>query len=103
MTAQNMLDFTTINSAKAEHRDNVGSLEVGKLADMFIFNPVFARSAPNFNTLATLMYNSSQENIETTIVGGKVVYHKGQFACGLDEQAVAAEAIEFMNKWIKTV
>ena len=69
---------------------------------MFIYDPTFLRSAPNFNTLATLMYNSSQENIETTIVGGRIAYHKGQFACGLDDREVAREAIEYMNDWIKT-
>ena len=102
MTAQNMLDFITVNAARAEHRTDIGSLEVGKKADMFIYDPTFLRSAPNFNTLATLMYNSSQENIETTIVGGRIAYHKGQFACGLDEREVAREAIEYMNDWIKT-
>lgn len=38
--------------------------------------PIYLRSTPNFDTLATLMYNSSQENVETTIVGGRIVYHK---------------------------
>ncbi len=53
---------------------------------MFIYDPIYLRSTPNFDTLATLMYNSSQENVETTIVGGRIVYHKNQFACGLEEK-----------------
>ena len=75
---------------------------MGKLADMFIFNPNFIRSSPNFNTMATLMYNSSQENIETTIVNGKIAYHKGNFACGLEEASVAAEADRTMKEFMKT-
>lgn len=103
MSAQDMLDFTTVNAAKAAHRQDLGSIEVGKLADMFIFNPIYLRSCPNFDTLATLMYNSSQENVETTIVNGRVVYHKGQFACGLEEQAVAAEADRVAKEFLKSV
>ena len=102
MSAQNMLDFTTVNAAKACKRPDLGSIEVGKLADMFIFNPNFIRSSPNFNTMATLMYNSSQENIETTIVNGKIAYHKGNFACGLEEASVAAEADQTMKEFMKT-
>ena len=101
MSAQNMLDFTTVNAAKACKRPDLGSIEVGKLADMFIFNPNFIRSSPNFNTMATLMYNSSQENIETTIVNGKIAYHKGNFACGLEEASVAAEADRTMKEFMK--
>ena len=103
MSAQNMLDFTTVNAAKATHRPDLGSIEVGKLADMFIFNPAFVRSCPNFDTLATLMYNSSQENVETTIVNGRVVYHKGNFACGLEEAAVVAEVDQAAKEFIQQV
>lgn len=101
LTAQNMLDFTTVNAAKACKRPDLGSIEVGKLADMFIFNPNFVRSSPDFNTMATLMYNASQENVETTIVAGRIAYHKGNFACGMEEAAVAAEAQEVMTKFMR--
>ena len=93
MSAQNMLDFTTVNAAKAAHRSDLGSIEVGKLADMFIYDPIYLRSTPNFDTLATLMYNSSQEN----------VYHKNQFACGLEEKAVAAEADREAKKFLASM
>lgn len=102
MTAQNMLDFTTINAAKACKRQELGSIEKGKLADLFIFNPRFARSSPNFDFLSTLMYSSSQENIETTIVHGKIAYHKGSFACGLEEATVAEEADRTMKSFFNS-
>lgn len=100
LKAQDMLDFATINPAKAAVRDDLGSIEVGKLADMFIFNPAYLRSTPNFDTLATLMYNSSQENIETTIVNGRIVYDRGSFACGLEEAAVVEEVEREMRAFM---
>ena len=102
MNAQNLLDFTTVNAAKACKRLDLGSIEKGKLADMFIFNLEFVRSSPNFNFLSTLMYSSSQENIETTIVHGKIAYHKGTFACGLEEGAIAEEADRTMKAFINS-
>ena len=102
MNAQNMLDFTTINAAKACKRPDLGSIEKGKLADLFIFNPKYVRSSPNFNFLSTLMYSSSQENIETTIVNGKIAYHKGTFACGLEEGVIAEEADRTMKAFINS-
>lgn len=103
MRAQDMLDFVTRNAAQAEGRTDLGVIEPGKQADLFLFNPYYVRSAPNLDSLTTLMYSAGQENIETTIVAGKIVYDKGQFACGLEEQAVAAQAEEVMARFLRTV
>ena len=43
---------------------------------------------------ATIVYSSSSENIDTTIVNGKVVYHKGVFSCGIDEKELARQVME---------
>lgn len=40
---------------------------------------------------ATVVYASSEENIDTTIVNGKIVYHKGTFARGLREEELIRE------------
>ena len=39
--------------------------------------------------MATLVYSSSAENIDTTIVNGEIVYRKGVFSCGIDEKELA--------------
>ena len=40
---------------------------------------------------ATIVYSASAENIDTTIVNGKVVYRKGEFSCGIDEAMLAEQ------------
>ena len=40
---------------------------------------------------ATIVYSSSSENIDTTIVNGKVVYRKGRFSCGIEEALLAEQ------------
>ena len=69
----------------------VGTLEVGKKADMILFDPRHLKSFPNHDAEATVVYASSEENIDTTIVNGKIVYHKGAFAQGLSEEELIRE------------
>ena len=63
----------------------LGILETGRKADMILFDPCHLKSCPNHDTEAAMVYASSEENINTTIVNGKVVYHKGVFANGITE------------------
>ena len=101
LTAQDMLDFVTVNAARAAGRPDLGSIEEGKTADVFVYDPHFARSCPNHDTLASLMYNSSAENIAATVVNGRVVYENGRFSCGLDEQQVVEETERAVKKFME--
>lgn len=56
--------------------DKLGTLESGKNADLIIFDPNHLKSAPMHDAKATVVYASSEENIDTTIVNGKVVYQE---------------------------
>ena len=42
---------------------------------------------------ATIVYSASAENIDTTIVNGKVVYRKGVFSCGVDEEQLHCQVM----------
>jgi len=95
--------MATCGGAKAiGMEDMVGTLEVGKKADMILFDPRHLKSFPDHNAEATVVYASSEENIDTTIVNGKIVYHKGCFAGGLSEaeviRACAAEVEKMRNR-----
>ena len=46
---------------------------------------------------ATIMYSSSAENIDTTIVNGKVVYRKGVFSCGIEEAWLAEQVMRLLK------
>ena len=87
ITASETIAMGTNGGAKAiGMEDKLGSIEVGKRADMFLFEPRHLKSIPMHDPYATAVYSSSQENISTTIVNGKVVYRNGMFACGIDER-----------------
>ena len=78
--------------ARAIGMENLaGTLEAGKKADMILFDPRHLKSFPNHNAEATVVYASSEENIDTTIVNGKIVYHRGAFSGGYSEEDLIRE------------
>jgi 5-methylthioadenosine/S-adenosylhomocysteine deaminase len=71
----------------------LGSIEVGKLADLFLFDPYRARSVPVHDPISTLVYSSGQQNVDTVVVGGKLVLENGKLP-GFDEDAFLREVQE---------
>lgn len=90
VTAEEVLEMATLGGAKCLGREqDLGSLEVGKKADLFIYNPRTPKAVPMADPISTLVYSSSEENVETTIVGGNIVM-ENRTICGLDEDAALA-------------
>lgn len=94
ITAGQVLRMATRGGTKAiGMADKLGVLAVGRKADMILFDPRHLKSCPNHDAEATVVYASSEENIDTTIVNGKIAYHKGSFACGLTESALVRKIV----------
>jgi 5-methylthioadenosine/S-adenosylhomocysteine deaminase len=90
-TAGDALRIATTGGAAAMGRDDFGSLEPGKRADLFIFEPMHAKSIPVHDPVSTLVYSSGEANVRTTVVGGRVVLDDGRIM-GVDETAILREA-----------
>lgn len=87
ISADEVVNMATRGGAKAVGKEKtIGTLEVDKKADIIIFNPDYLKSTPMHDPFATIVYSSGEENIDTTIVNGKIVYHKGIFRNGVDEE-----------------
>ncbi len=73
--AMQVLEMATIQGAKALKKDHeIGSLEVGKQADLFLMEPTASlKSSPMHDPLATLIYSSSEDAISHVMVAGKFV------------------------------
>ena len=79
--AQQLLDFCTINGAKAiGMADKLGSIEPGKYADIVILDG----KAPNMrpflpeNLVANIAYSASSLNVKTVLCQGDVVVRDGE-------------------------
>ncbi len=89
ISSENVLKMATKEAAETLKMDKeVGSLEEGKKADLFIFNPENPKSIPMHNPVATLVYSSSLENVETTIVNGKILYENNNFKTKYDKKYI---------------
>ncbi|MDQ3809238.1 MAG: amidohydrolase family protein, partial [Chloroflexota bacterium] len=72
-------------------RSDFGTLEPGKRADLFLFEPRHAKSTPVHDPVSTLVYASGEANVRTVVVGGRVVLEDFRLV-GLDESAILDEA-----------
>jgi 5-methylthioadenosine/S-adenosylhomocysteine deaminase len=91
ITAAEVLDMATVGGAQAiGQADRLGSLEPGKQADLFIFDPLRAKSAPVFDPVASLVYSAGQDSVVTTVVAGVPVLDGGRITT-VDEAAVLSE------------
>jgi hydroxyatrazine ethylaminohydrolase len=96
-----MLKVATINGAKTLGRNDIGSLEVGKAADLFMIDTnvlelTGALHEPN-NILAGLGVSG---NVWMTIINGKVVYENG-YLTNVDEQKLAEKGEEVCTRVIR--
>lgn len=88
ITAKDVLEMATINGAKAlglEHE--VGSLEVGKKADLIIVDMERPHIAPVHDPVASLVYCANGSDVDTVIIDGKVVMEDRQIST-VDEREV---------------
>ncbi len=70
--AEQILEMATINGAKCAMLENeIGSLEVGKKADLIILNPNTLHSIPLHDPIANIVYTMSSENVESTMCNGQ--------------------------------
>lgn len=81
ITAEKVLEMATIDGARSVGlEEEIGSLEPGKKADILVFNPFrSAKSIPMHNPVSTIVYSSSEKNIETVMVDGKILVDDGDY------------------------
>lgn len=74
VNAQQVLDWATRDGARALGlQDEIGSLETGKRADLFVMALNSAKITPLHDPVASLVYSSGQEDVVMTIANGKVL------------------------------
>ncbi len=92
ITAAEALEMGTLGGASAlGRRQRLGSLEPGKLADLIVVDMSKARQQPLFDPVAQVVYASRGDDVETTIVNGRVLM-RNRKVLTLDEARVIADA-----------
>ena len=92
LPAETVLKMATINGAKAVLWDNeIGSLEVGKKADMVVVNPLIWSMVPVHDCIANIVYCMRTENIESVMCNGRWIMREKKIV-NLNEEEVIASA-----------
>ena len=103
ISAQQAFEFATIRGAQALHLEKeIGSLEVGKRADVLVINRDTLNQIPVYNIYSDLVYATKASDVETVIINGRIVMRERRLLT-LDEASVKNEARAFRDKIIKSV
>jgi len=86
------LEMATILGARALGLDKaIGSIEVGKRADVIVVAMDGARQTPMYNPISHLVYVAHGDDVRTTVVNGRVLMRDRRMRT-LDERVVLADA-----------
>jgi 5-methylthioadenosine/S-adenosylhomocysteine deaminase len=92
LPAQTVLGMATIGGATAIGLgDQVGSLEVGKRADIIQVAFDDVHHVPTFDVVSHLVYVTDEQDVASVIVDGRLLMRDGEFLT-LDTDRLAAEA-----------
>lgn len=94
ITAEKVLEMATIDGARALGLEQeIGSLEAGKKADLFVFDPQRSATAtPMHHPVSTLVYSADSRCVEMVMVDGRVVMEDGRVTTVNEREQLAAAA-----------
>lgn len=100
MPATSVLEMATINGARAMGiQSEVGSIEVGKRADLVLVDLKKPHLVPHRNIVSSMVYSAVGSDVDTVLVGGRVLLHGG-IALTLDEEKIMNEAERHQSELI---
>lgn len=95
LSSEKVLEMATLGAAKALRMDDViGSLEVGKRADIIAVDLSRTGQSPTAFPASAVAQSCSGSDVVLTMVDGKILYENGAFASGVAEE----ESVETINK-----
>src|ERR1700681_426090 len=98
LNAKAVVEMATIDGAKALHMEKeIGSLERGKKADIILISLDEPNAVPMYDVYAQLAYALKRSDVETVVIGGRVVMREHQLLT-VKEEEVFAKAREYQKK-----
>jgi cytosine/adenosine deaminase-related metal-dependent hydrolase len=89
---EDMLEDATLGGAQAVHQEKVlGSLEVGKQADLIVLDTLRAHLVPAGRIVSAWIHNGQPSDIESVMVDGQFVM-RNRKVLTMDEDSIIAEA-----------
>ena len=100
ISAHEALRMATINGAKALGMDDkIGSIEIGKLADLCAVKLNDINMQPCFDVASHLVYVAGREQVSHVWVNGDLKYHKPNTGNAVYSNIEPQELSDIINKW----
>jgi cytosine/adenosine deaminase-related metal-dependent hydrolase len=91
-SAETVLEMATLNGAKALGLErDIGSIEVGKKADLILVSLTQPHLIPAFNPVSHLVYAAEGSDVKTVIIDGKIVM-EDRVVKTMEEERIMHEA-----------
>lgn len=101
INAYDVLKMATINGAKALGLENeIGSIEVGKKADIILVDMKGAHLNPLHDVVSNLVYSCNGADVVTTIVDGNILM-EDRVLNNIDEENIKQKCNELIKKYFK--
>jgi 5-methylthioadenosine/S-adenosylhomocysteine deaminase len=98
LSAQQAFELATIRGAEALHLEKeIGSLEVGKRADIVIIERDSLHQIPLYNVYSDLVYATKSHDVQTVVINGRIVMRNRKLLT-LNESEIKASARIFRQK-----
>ncbi len=103
VSAQEALQMATIGGARALHKEReIGSLEVGKRADLVVVDLDELHQMPRYNIYSHLVYATKASDVRTVVIEGRIVMRDRRLLT-LNEADVKRRARLFRQRIIKSL
>jgi 5-methylthioadenosine/S-adenosylhomocysteine deaminase len=103
LPAREALELATRRGAEAIGQgDRIGSLEVGKQADVITVSMAGARQTPMYDAISHLVYVARGDDVRTTVVAGRILMDAGRVRT-LAKDAVLRESRAMADRVRKAV
>jgi len=98
LPAEQVVALATITGARALHLEKqIGSLELGKKADLILVDTSAPHATPMYNVYSQLVYALKANDVRTVIIGGKIVMEDRQMLT-LNEPEILAKARDYQKQ-----
>src|SRR6185369_11156363 len=88
---EDILEDATLGGARAVRQGKIGSLEVGKKADILVLDTRRAHLVPAMRIVSAWIHNGQPSDIESVMIDGQFIM-RGRKILTVDEPSLVAEA-----------